>query len=111
MAASPKVNAGSVAPVTGSTAAAVAFTDPSAIPARGITVPQHGAALPDSHGPVAVQRDIPRVGFPPPVKPYRMSMSPGVLTTVVPFAVSVLDWLNSKSMFAVPSVSRRTHAR
>ena len=87
------------------------FTAPSATPVSGITGPQQGPEGDDSHGPVAVQRDNPRVGFPPPLKPNRMSMSPGVRTTVVPFAVSVLDWLNSKSMFALPSVSERTHAR
>ena len=108
--ASPNVSARSEPPETGS-ATVVVLTAPTATPASGMTGPQHGTVEDASHGPVAVQRDRPSVAWLPPEKPKSTSMSPGVRTTVIPFAVSVLDWLNSKSMFAVPSVSERTHAR
>src|SRR5512145_42195 len=68
IAASPKVSPGSVSPVTGSRTEA-AFTEPSAKPVSGITGPQQGPEGADAHGPVAVQRDRPSVGFPPPLNP------------------------------------------
>ena len=42
---------------------------------------------------------------------YVISKSPGVRTGVAPLALASVDWLNSKSMFAVPSVLARTHPR
>src|SRR5918995_3566301 len=111
--ASPNVR-GEIAPSPSASAAKidVVLIDPVALPAavRFALVLQQGAALDASHcapGPrVVSHRDTNRTGFVPPwERSYWMSRSPAVRTGVTPLPETVLDWLNSKSMFVVPEGS------
>src|SRR6266545_73809 len=126
MAASPNVRADSVRGLLGgmgSTTEPVggllegSLMDPSKLPARLCTGPQHGTVLLASHTvaglPLVTQRWKPRTGLVPPwARSYLISTSPAVRTGVTPLPLGVLDWLNSKSMLVVPDGSwTRSQAR
>src|SRR3972149_5526638 len=73
--------------------------DPSKLPPRLCTGPQHGGCWPlASQFPLVTQRWKPRTGFVPPcARSYLISTSPAVRTGVTLFELKVVDWLNSKS--------------
>src|SRR5262245_29338182 len=106
MAASPKVRTDSVRGAFGAigSVTGTVLLQPSKSPASEWTLSQHGSELLASQTvaafPEVVHRWYPRTGLPPPCeRSYLISTSPAVRTGVTPFPLSVLDWLNSKSMF------------
>src|SRR5262249_25151993 len=104
MAASPNCLSARVALVIGSVTEKPLLTAPIA----NWEASRSSAAL--QAEPVQVRR--PRLTtLPPEAKSKVMRRSPAVRTGVTPLLLMVWDWLNSKSMLAVPSVFARSHPR
>src|SRR6266511_2772750 len=107
--ASPKVRLETL-PSPSDAAAGIAegLIDPVASPAalRSTRLPQHGVEFAASQrllGPLATQRERNSPGWVPPcARSYWISMSPALRTGVTPLPLTVVDWLNSKSMLVVP---------